>query len=111
MTANFPLDASIRCAVKIPMPAAVLAGGASRRMGVPKASLPYGRTTLLAHHRILAECPAPVSALFLNPRAGGGLRAHWIRYAANSTKSSMRSSHAVSQRSEISCAGERPSAS
>ncbi len=33
----------------IAMPAAVLAGGASRRMGVPKAALPYGRTTLLAH--------------------------------------------------------------
>jgi molybdopterin-guanine dinucleotide biosynthesis protein A len=31
------------------MPAAVLAGGASRRMGVPKTALPYGRTTLLAH--------------------------------------------------------------
>ena len=31
------------------MPAAVLAGGASRRMGAPKAGLPYGRTTLLAH--------------------------------------------------------------
>ena len=31
------------------MPAAVLAGGASRRMGVPKAALPYGRTTLLGH--------------------------------------------------------------
>lgn len=31
------------------MPAAVLAGGASRRMGVSKAALPYGRTTLLAH--------------------------------------------------------------
>jgi len=31
------------------MPAAVLAGGASRRMGVSKASLPYGATTLLAH--------------------------------------------------------------
>ena len=35
--------------MKLPMPAAVLSGGASRRMGVPKASLPYGRTTLLAH--------------------------------------------------------------
>jgi molybdopterin-guanine dinucleotide biosynthesis protein A len=42
-------DASIVVAVKIAMPAAVLAGGASRRMGVPKAALPYGRTTLLAH--------------------------------------------------------------
>jgi molybdenum cofactor guanylyltransferase len=31
----------------LPMPAAVLAGGASRRMGRPKASLPYGATTLL----------------------------------------------------------------
>lgn len=31
----------------IPMPAAVLAGGASRRMGRPKAALPYGAGTLL----------------------------------------------------------------
>ncbi len=31
------------------MPAAVLAGGASRRMGLSKAALPYGGTTLLAH--------------------------------------------------------------
>jgi len=43
------VDASIVLAVKIAMPAAVLAGGASRRMGVSKAALPYGRTTLLAH--------------------------------------------------------------
>jgi molybdopterin-guanine dinucleotide biosynthesis protein A len=34
-------------AARIPMPAAVLAGGASRRMGRPKAGLPYGATTLL----------------------------------------------------------------
>jgi len=32
---------------KIPMPAAVLAGGASVRMGRPKAELPYGAGTLL----------------------------------------------------------------
>jgi molybdopterin-guanine dinucleotide biosynthesis protein A len=43
------VDASIVIAVTISMPAAVLAGGASRRMGVPKAALPYGGTTLLAH--------------------------------------------------------------
>jgi molybdopterin-guanine dinucleotide biosynthesis protein A len=35
--------------MKIPMPAAVLAGGASTRMGLPKAGLPYGGMTLLAH--------------------------------------------------------------
>lgn len=35
--------------MKIAMPAAVLAGGASRRMGVAKAQLPYGQGTLLAH--------------------------------------------------------------
>jgi len=33
--------------VKFPMPAAVLAGGASKRMGLPKAALPYGPGTLL----------------------------------------------------------------
>jgi molybdenum cofactor guanylyltransferase len=33
--------------MRIPMPAAVLAGGASRRMGRPKAALPYGSGTLL----------------------------------------------------------------
>ena len=41
---------------KIPMPAAVLAGGASRRMGRPKAELPYGAGTLLEFQaRRLAE--------------------------------------------------------
>ena len=35
--------------MRFTMPAAVLAGGASRRMGVPKAALPYGASTLLAH--------------------------------------------------------------
>jgi molybdopterin-guanine dinucleotide biosynthesis protein A len=34
--------------MRIAMPAAVLAGGASRRMGRSKAALPYGATTLLA---------------------------------------------------------------
>jgi len=33
--------------MKIPWPAAVLAGGASQRMGRPKAALPYGAATLL----------------------------------------------------------------
>ncbi|MEP6993150.1 MAG: molybdenum cofactor guanylyltransferase [Acidobacteriota bacterium] len=33
--------------MKIPMPAAVLSGGASRRMGRPKGALPYGASTLL----------------------------------------------------------------
>jgi molybdenum cofactor guanylyltransferase len=33
--------------MRIPMPAAVLAGGASRRMGRSKAALPYGSGTLL----------------------------------------------------------------
>jgi molybdenum cofactor guanylyltransferase len=35
--------------MKIPMPAAILAGGASRRMGVSKAELPWGGTTLLEY--------------------------------------------------------------
>jgi len=39
--------ASIRRAMRFAWPAAVLAGGASRRMGRPKASLPYGAATLL----------------------------------------------------------------
>ena len=34
--------------MKIPMPAAVLAGGASRRMGREKGALPYGAATLAA---------------------------------------------------------------
>jgi molybdopterin-guanine dinucleotide biosynthesis protein A len=33
--------------MRVSMPAAVLAGGASRRMGRPKAALPYGSSTLL----------------------------------------------------------------
>ncbi len=40
-------DASIPDRMKIPMPAAVLAGGASRRMGRSKAALAYGAGTLL----------------------------------------------------------------
>jgi molybdopterin-guanine dinucleotide biosynthesis protein A len=38
--------------MRIRMPAAVLAGGASRRMGRPKADLPYGAGTLLAHQAV-----------------------------------------------------------
>lgn len=46
------------------MPAAVLAGGASRRMGRPKASLEYGSGTLLEHQtRRLAEVFSPVYAV------------------------------------------------
>jgi molybdopterin-guanine dinucleotide biosynthesis protein A len=46
------------------MPAAVLAGGASRRMGRPKASLEYGNGTLLEHQtRRLAEVFSPVYAV------------------------------------------------
>jgi molybdenum cofactor guanylyltransferase len=47
--------------MKIAMPAAVLAGGASRRMGRPKAGLPYGAGTLLEHQTSrLAEVFAEV---------------------------------------------------
>jgi molybdopterin-guanine dinucleotide biosynthesis protein A len=51
----------------IRMPAAVLAGGASRRMGRPKADLPYGAGTLLAHQagrlsRVFAEVFAVLKA-------------------------------------------------
>jgi molybdopterin-guanine dinucleotide biosynthesis protein A len=35
--------------MRFAMPAAVLAGGASKRMGLSKAALPYGGSTLLAH--------------------------------------------------------------
>lgn len=46
------------------MPAAVLAGGASRRMGRPKAGLAYGDGTLLEHQtRRLAEVFAEVYAV------------------------------------------------
>jgi molybdopterin-guanine dinucleotide biosynthesis protein A len=40
-------DANILGTMKMPLPAAVLAGGESKRMGLPKASLPYGGGTLL----------------------------------------------------------------
>jgi len=49
------LDASI-ATMRFPFPAAVLAGGASRRMGRPKASLPFGAGTLL-EHQILRLSP------------------------------------------------------
>jgi molybdenum cofactor guanylyltransferase len=40
-------DASIEARVKLPMPVAVLAGGASKRMGRPKAAMPWGAGNLL----------------------------------------------------------------
>jgi molybdopterin-guanine dinucleotide biosynthesis protein A len=50
--------------MKIAMPAAVLAGGASRRMGRPKAALAYGVGTLLAHQTSrLAELFSEVYAV------------------------------------------------
>jgi molybdopterin-guanine dinucleotide biosynthesis protein A len=50
--------------MKIAMPAAVLAGGASRRMGRPKAALPYGAGTLLEHQTSrLAEVFSDVYAV------------------------------------------------
>jgi molybdopterin-guanine dinucleotide biosynthesis protein A len=52
------------------MPAAVLAGGASRRMGAPKAALPYGQTTLAAHQTLrLAELFDPVWIVVREPPA------------------------------------------
>ena len=43
------------------MPAAVLAGGASRRMGSPKGALPYGTGTLAEHQTVrLAGIFAPI---------------------------------------------------
>jgi len=48
ITVRGALDASI-AKVKLPMPAAVLAGGASKRMGRPKAALPWGAGSLLVY--------------------------------------------------------------
>jgi CTP:molybdopterin cytidylyltransferase MocA len=46
------------------MPAAVLAGGASQRMGRPKAGLEYGGVTLLEHQtRRLAKVFSPFYAM------------------------------------------------
>ena len=63
--------------MRIRMPAAVLAGGASRRMGRPKADLPYGAGTLLAHQaQRLARVFTEVFAVLKEPphlRAGPAL--------------------------------------
>jgi molybdopterin-guanine dinucleotide biosynthesis protein A len=54
--------------LKIGMPAAVLAGGASRRMGRPKSGLPYGGSTLLEHQvSRLAEVFHEVFAVVKEP--------------------------------------------
>jgi molybdopterin-guanine dinucleotide biosynthesis protein A len=54
----------------IPFPAAVLAGGRSRRMGRPKASLPYGAGTLLEHQtgRLAPLFSATFAVLKESPR-------------------------------------------
>ena len=54
-----PFSCSIP-SMTVSMPAAILAGGESRRMGVAKATLPYGRGTLAQHQadrlaRVFAE--------------------------------------------------------
>lgn len=54
--------------MRIAIPAAVLAGGASLRMGSPKAALPYGAGTLLAHQTTrLAEVFREVYAVVKEP--------------------------------------------
>jgi molybdopterin-guanine dinucleotide biosynthesis protein A len=69
--------------MKIAMPAAVLAGGASRRMGVPKAGLPYGRTTLLAHQTTrLSEI---FQEVFVVAKAGPGFDAGPARVLLDGT--------------------------
>ncbi|MEP6769800.1 MAG: molybdenum cofactor guanylyltransferase [Acidobacteriota bacterium] len=54
--------------MRIAMPAAVLAGGASRRMGSSKAALPYGSGTLAGHQTgRLAELFSPVWLVVRDP--------------------------------------------
>lgn len=58
---------------RVPMPAAILAGGASRRMGRPKAGLSYGGTTLLEHQAgRMSDTFSPVYAVVKDGEESAG---------------------------------------
>src|SRR5262249_6013639 len=75
-------DASI-ATMKLPMPAAVLAGGASRRMGKPKADLPYGAGTLLEHQ--VSRLADLFESVFVVAKEPPALNARSIRIVSDRT--------------------------